>query len=386
MVAERSINCDPDHKVYPAAGGMFSIRDILASAADGDHISGGISRISDFHFKVGYPVRFRYDSGLEELEGGAPLTEQMVYDLLYPLFGEDHRRRFEASSLRDIDFGYSFPDNSVGFRVNAFRDQDGPAFVVRILPGVIPDAEGLRFPSAELFETLVNLKHGLVIVTGVTGSGKSTTIASIINAINQRRRVRIITLEDPIEYRYQSAEALISQRELGTHIDSFKSGLTSALRENPDIIVVGEMRDLETTALALSAAETGHLVFSTLHTPSTVGSITRILDMFPPDRVKELAVQLSLSLEYVLSQKLIPRIDGNGRVLAMEVMRNIPSVANQIRTGKLQQMVSVMETNSKLGMVSMSQSLATLYHDGLISREDAILHAYDESIMNLLGR
>lgn len=385
MAAEKSYNCDLAHKVYPAGGALFSISDILASATDGEHVQDGISRISDFHFKVGRPVRFRYDSGLEELDGGEPLTEDMVIDLLYPLLTSEQRRRFEANPLRDIDFGFALPDSPVGYRVNAFRDQDGPAFVVRLLPGEIPDAKRLGFPSMGLFDELVELKHGLVIVTGVTGSGKSTTIASLVNAINQRRKVRIITLEDPIEYRYQSAEALISQRELGRHIESFKSGLVSALRENPDIIVVGEMRDQETMALALSAAETGHLVFSTLHTPTAAGAVTRILDMFPSDRINELSVQLSLSLEYILCQKLIPRIDGAGRVLAMEVLRNIPSVANQIRSGKLQNLVSVMETRSKDGMISFTQSLADLYADGLISREDAVLNAYDDTILSLIG-
>ncbi len=385
MAAEETYNLDITRKVYSAGGAHFSIGEILSSATDSEHLLDGISRISDFHFKVGYPVRFRYDSGLEELDGGEPLTEKMVRDLLYPLLTDDQRQRFESNVLRDIDFGFVLPTSSVGYRVNAFRDQDGTAFVVRLLPGVIPDAKRLGFPSLDLFNELVELKQGLVIVTGVTGSGKSTTIASLINAINHKRRVRIITLEDPIEYRYQSGEALISQRELGRHVESFSAGLVSALRENPDIIVVGEMRDQETTALALSAAETGHLVFSTLHTPTAVGAVTRILDMFPADRINELSVQLSLSLEYVLCQKLIPRIDGEGRVLAMEVLRNIPGVANQIRSGKLQHLVSVMETRSKEGMISFTQSLADLYSDGLISREDAVLNAYDENIKSMLG-
>ena len=213
--------------------------------------------------------------------------------------------------------------------------------------------------------------QGLVIVTGITGSGKSTTIASLIQRINETRRLRIITLEDPVEYVFKSELALISQREVGRHVSSFQEGLRSALREDPDVIFVGEMRDQETVYLAMTAAETGHLVFSTLHTKDTRGALSRIVDMYPPERTREIATQMSFSLSYVLGQKLVPRADGNGRRAAMEVLKNVSAVGNLIRTLAWQQVTTALQTHGQQGMITLERHLDLLVAAGEITPEVA---------------
>ncbi|MEM9026231.1 MAG: ATPase, T2SS/T4P/T4SS family, partial [Verrucomicrobiota bacterium] len=223
----------------------------------------------------------------------------------------------------------------------------------------------------------------LVLLSGVTGSGKSTTMNSIVQKIAKTRSGRVITLEDPIEYIHQNSASIISQREVGTHVASFAKGLKSALRENPDIILVGEMRDPETISLAMTAAETGHLVFSTVHARDTVGAITRIMDSFPADRQNSVSTQMSFSLAYIIAQKLIPRLDGNGRVLAMEILKINKSVSNQIRQNNLSQIYSSMETRSEEGMNTMEAHLSTLYQQGVISLEDAEFYANDAKSLDL---
>lgn len=255
---------------------------------------------------------------------------------------------------------------------------------MRMLPKSIPELDEMGFLDEELWQKLVGLKQGLVLVTGVTGSGKSTTIASIIDYINKSRKVRIITLEDPVEYTFSSEQALVSQRELGSHLDTFSQGLRSALRENPDIIYVGEIRDAETASLALNAAETGHMVLSTLHTKDVTGSFGRVIDMFPAEQSHEIAAQLSFSLAYVISQKLIPRKDGNGRVPAFEVMKNELGLGNLIRTGKLHQVYGKLETSGKQGMNTLEQHLIALVEADIITKEEAILHANDGNIVSRL--
>lgn len=378
------MNYNPDEKVYQAEDHIYSINDLLRSALDPDYVANGMPRISDFHIKVGQSVRFRLDDDLQSIPGGAILTQEVAEQLIYPLLNERHVAKMKSDPLADVDAGYELVEDQYSFRINAFRDRDGLAATIRLLPRHVPPVTEVGFPSEGLAEELIHLKSGLVLVTGITGSGKSTTIASLINAVSKQRAVRVITLEDPVEYMFDSDIALISQREVGAHVESFSKGLFSALRENPDVIYVGEMRDIETASLALTAAETGHLVFSTLHTRDSVGAITRIIDMYPPEKEKEITTQLSFGLAYVLSQKLVPRIEGDGRLVAMEVMRNSAGIGNLLRTGKWHQLYSIMETKSSEGMITMEQCLLHLYEEGFISREDAILYANRDEIVGRL--
>ncbi len=378
-MAERTPSEDA---AYKAGDHYYSIQDLMRNAVSAEHLAYGMPRISDFHLKVGAPVCFRMDERLQSIEGGVDLTPEVIERLIFSLLNEQQIRTVKEGGTRDLDCGYEFKEGkeSYNFRLNIFRDRDGLAAVIRLLPPEVPDLSEIGFPSKDVWMDMVNLKQGLVLFTGVTSSGKSTTIASLLEFINRNRAVRVITLEDPVEYVFESRAALISQREVGTHVSSFSKGLVSVLRENPDVIFVGEMRDTETTALALTAAETGHLVFSTLHTRDAVGALTRIIDMFPPERTKELTTQLSFSLAYIASQKLIPRANGDGRCVAMEVLKNSGGVPNLIRSAKWHQIYSVMETKGGEGMITMEQCLINMVKRGLITPEQAVLHANREEI------
>ncbi|MEO0509320.1 MAG: PilT/PilU family type 4a pilus ATPase [Verrucomicrobiota bacterium] len=375
---------DPHAKVYRAQGGQHSIIDLLGSFADPDLEVDGMPRVSDLHMKVGEPVRYRYDGQLQTIKDGEPLTDSIIRQLIFPLIGEEQRRSFTENPTLDIDAGYSWEAEKINFRLNLFRDRDGMACVMRMLPKHIPEIDEIGFLHEKVWQDLVTLKQGLVLVTGVTGSGKSTTIASILDYINKSRKVRIITLEDPVEYVFSSEQALISQRELGKHLTSFSSGLRSALRENPDIIYVGEIRDAETAQLALTAAETGHLVLSTLHTKDVKGSFSRIVDMFSGERSKEISAQLSFSLAYAISQKLLSRKSGRGRVPAFEVLKNNSAVGNIVRTGKLHQIYGKIETSQNEGMNTLEQQLITMVENGLITTNEAVVHANDSNIVSRL--
>ncbi|MCH2074070.1 MAG: PilT/PilU family type 4a pilus ATPase [Puniceicoccaceae bacterium] len=375
---------DPNKKVYKAQGGNFSIFDLLRSFADPEMEVDSISRISDLHMKVGEPVRYRYDGDLETIEGGEPLTEETMRELIFPLITQSQRQSLIDNPQLDIDSGYSWDEKKINFRLNIFRDRDGMACVMRMLPKHIPEIDEIGFMNAKVWQDITELKQGLVLVTGVTGSGKSTTIASIIDYVNKSRKARIITLEDPIEYVFSSEQSLISQRELGKHLSDFPNGLRSALRENPDIIYVGEIRDATTAQLALSAAETGHLVLSTLHTKDVKGTFSRIIEMFPAERSTELAAQLSFSLAFVLSQKLLPRKSGNGRVPVFEVLKNNTGVANIVRTGKLHLVYSKLETSQAEGMNTLEQHLIELVEADVISKKEAIAHVNEGSIVSRL--
>jgi twitching motility protein PilT len=375
---------DPNKKVYKAQGGTFSIIDLLRSFADPDLEVDGNSRISDLHMKVGEPVRYRYDGDLETIQEGEPLTEEVLRELVFPLISEAQRQSLADHPQLDIDSGYSWEETNINFRLNVFHDRDGTACVMRMLPKHIPEIDELGFMNPQVWQDIAELNQGLVLVTGVTGSGKSTTIASIIDYINKSRKSRIITLEDPIEYVFRSEQCLISQRELGKHLSDFPNGLRSALRENPDIIYVGEIRDATTAQLALTAAETGHLVLSTLHTKDVKGTFSRIIDMFPPERSTEVAAQLSFSLAFAISQKLLARKSGQGRVPVFEVLKNNSGVANIVRTAKLHQVYSKMETGVNEGMNTLEQHLIELVKAEVISKEEAISHANDANIVSRL--
>ena len=369
--------------IYPIGTNKYSIFDLLENFTNREFYKGEISRLSDLHVKVGEPPAFRLDHSLSPIEGGEPCTEDMVRGLLLPLLREDQRAKLDASYDGDVDASFYWQEKKMAFRINAFRDRDGLAFVIRMLPTSIPNISTIGFPSDQVWKEIVDMNQGLVLITGVTGSGKSTTMNALVREISDRRACRVITLEDPIEFVHPSGNALISQREVGTHMKSFAQGLKSALREDPDIILLGEMRDPETIALALTAAETGHLVLSTVHTRDTTGAITRMMDSFPPERQNGVATQMSFSLAYIIAQKLVPRLDGAGRIPAMEILKISSSIANQIRQANFSQIYSSIETRAGEGMNTMEQHLSQLCHDGIISQEDAEFYANDPRSLKL---
>ena len=369
--------------VYSVSDNLLSMSDLLSCFVHPKHQLRGLSRYSDLHLKVAQPAAFRYDGELRAISGGVPLTAEVIEMLIFPMLGDEQWKRLKTEPLADIDASWEWTEKNITFRLNVFSDRDGIAAVIRGLPAQIPTVQEMGFPAEEVWQDICGLKNGLVLLTGNTGSGKSTTIAAFANYINQTRPVRIITLEDPIEYVFKSQSALFSQRELGRHIPSFSAGLRSALREDPDIIFVGEMRDRETIALALTAAETGHLVFSTLHTRDTRGAITRIIDMFPGDRTKEIATQLSMGLAYIISQKLVRNQTG-GRTVAMEVLKNTPSMGNLIRSGGIHQINTQLETQSKEGMITLEGHLKMLIRAGTISVIEAMENANDPLALQML--
>jgi twitching motility protein PilT len=371
---------DPNRPVYPCEGRLVSIHDLLAVFLRPEFLVGDVPRVSDLHLRIGAAARLRLDGDLVPLEGGGPLTRGVFEDLVFPLLSDVQIQRLTGTPPDDIDAAYDWTERAVSFRINAFTDRDGPACVIRVLPRAVPPPQRVGFPEERIWREITEAHQGLVILTGITGSGKSTTIASLLQHINRTRPVRMITLEDPIEYVLTDDRALISQRQVGVHVESFAAGLRSALREDPDIIFVGEMRDRETAGLALTAAETGHLVVSTLHTRDARGALPRIIDLFPAERFKELCSQLSFSLAWVIGQKLVTRADGAGRAVAMEVMRNNTAIANLIRTGNWQQLQSMIETQTKDGMYSLERHLIELVRRGVITRDEAIRHANDPAI------
>lgn len=358
-------------KVYVAgAGKSYSMLDLL------DHYAQrGTMRVSDLHLKVGCPPVYRVDGRLERMDG-PDLTPDNLEAMTRALLSEE-----ELQALRqDRSVDSSYTADTMQFRINCFRDNDGLALAIRALEGSPPPVEEIGFPN-DVWRDIIDRGHGLVLVTGITGAGKSTTIASLIHRIAALRPCRIITLEAPIEYRLRSDKAIISQREVGRDVASFERGLRDCLREDPDVIFVGEMRALDSAAWTLTAAETGHLVFSTLHTRDVAGTVTRLLDMFPPDRQDEIATQLSLGLSHVICQKLVPRADGNGRVVAMEILNNTYAVSHIIRTKKAEQLYTQLQTRTRdlpdERMTTMERSLAALACRGVISPADAERAAND---------
>jgi twitching motility protein PilT len=356
--------------VYPVAGQLLSARDLLEKFTVQQWMSRGISRYSDLHLKAGRPAYYRFQGDMVVLEGAEPLTPEMAEKLILPFLNASQVAQLRTTPPTDVDTAWYWAEKQINFRLNVFNEQDGLAAVLRVLPNTMPDISALGYPDAQIWEEVCRLQHGLVLVTGPTGSGKSTTIAALLNHINRTRQARIITLEDPVEYLFQSDQSLISQREVGRHLPSFADGLRSALREDPDIIYVGELRDPETVSLALTAAETGHLVLSTLHSRDTRSAITRIVDVMPPQRVAETATQLSLSLAYIFGQKLVSRV-GGGRVLVTEVFKNTLSMAHLIRKNAVHQMQMIIETGKKEGMSTFDSHLRALWDSGLITQEEA---------------
>lgn len=321
---------------------------------------------SDLHLSSKKFPMMRINGDMIAVESMPELTSENVKTMIYSVMTDYQRTQFELEM--DIDFALAFSDD-LRFRVNAFNTIDGPAAVFRTIPSKIWSLDQINAPS--IFGDLMNKQKGLVLVTGPTGSGKSTTLAAMIDKVNDKERKHIITVEDPIEYVHKSKKSLVNQREVGAQTKSFARALKSALREDPDIILVGEMRDLETIHLALTAAETGHLVLGTLHTSSAPKTIDRIVDVFTAGDKEMIRSMLSSSLEAVITQTLLKRKDGKGRVAAYEIMIGIPSVRNLIREGKIAQMHSVMQISAKYGMKVMKDAIYELVQDNIIDLEDA---------------
>jgi len=352
-------------KVYPTAEhDKFSIMNMLEYFE-----KHGALRVSDLHIKVGTPPAYRIDGNLVKLKG-PNVTADMAKQLIYPIMSNEKLARLKKE--HSVDCSYRL--GNLQFRINVFQENDGLAGAIRALSMDIPQVEDIGFPN-NVWQDIINRKHGLVLMTGITGAGKSTTIASLIARISEKSAYRIMTVEDPIEYLFPQKYSIISQREVGRDVHSFHGGLKEMLRQDPDIIFVGEMRDTETISMTLMAAETGHLVFSTLHTRDATGTITRILDYFDSGRQAEVRNQLSLGLAYIISQKLIPKKDGSGRIVAMEILNNNYACANLIRTGKIEQIYSQLQTKTREKtdekMITMEKHLAMLVHDDKVDLLEA---------------
>ena len=334
---------------------------------------------SDLHVTSGAPPHLRLHGDMVAMNF-KNLSPQDVQGLLFEILTEKQKKLFLEKW--ELDFAYTLPDGRGRLRANVFMQRKGLGAVFRIIPEKIKTAEELALPTGVL--ELINCDKGLVLVTGPTGSGKSTTLAALIHQINLTRECHIITIEDPIEFTHNNLKCLINQREVGSHTKSFASALKSALREDPDILLVGELRDLETISLALTAAETGHLVFGTLHTNSAAKTIDRIIDVFPEGQQSQIRTMLSESLRGVVAQVLFPKSDGAGRVAAFEVMRNTRAIANLIREGKNHQLPSAIQTGGRQGMILFEKYLDELVKQGKVSKKDMtqFLGADDNSLLN----
>jgi len=325
---------------------------------------------SDLHLKAGSPPALRVDGALSILGDLPPLEGEDIEGMLEQIATAKQMRDFRENL--ELDFSYALP-GVARFRVNAGMQRETLTLVLRRLSLTIPKIEELGLP--ELCKDLAMKPRGLILVTGPTGSGKSTSLAAMIQYINEHDARRVITIEDPIEYVFEDQRCLITQRELGVDTHSFSSALKHALRQDPDVILVGEMRDLETIATALTAAETGHLVLSTLHTVSAALTVDRVIDVFPPHQQQQVRTQLASIIEGVLSQTLLPRADGEGRVAAIEVMVATSAVRNLIREAKTHQLAGVIETSSRVGMQTLDQALAKLLGDETITLDEALAKA-----------
>ena len=342
---------------------MLSIEEVLTIAKQ--------AGASDVHITVGIPPKMRVNGALYDMDFPKmlpPDTEEIINQIM--------TEKQKAIFMDRGEYDMSFSIRDVGrYRVNAYHQRGSAAIAFRLVGTQIPTPEELGIPESVV--DLSQRKRGLVLVTGPTGSGKSTTLAAIIDKVNKTRDAHVITLEDPIEYLHQHQMAMVNQREIGIDSGSYANALRAALREDPDVILVGEMRDLETISVAITAAETGHLVLSTLHTIGAASTVDRMIDVFPAHQQQQIRIQVANVLEAVISQQLIPTADGRGRVAAFEVMHANHAVRNLIREGKTHQLMSVIQTNRKLGMITMDEALTQLYFTGKITKDDAIEFAQD---------
>lgn len=342
---------------------MITINDLLAISKE--------NGASDLHITVGVPPKCRVNGELRSIDLPR-LSPQDTEAIISPLLGEYQKKVLEEHG--EVDFAHSIPEQG-RYRVNVFRQRGSLACVIRLVGMSIPEPQTLGITPAML--DLTNKKRGLVLVTGPTGSGKSTTLASLIDQINRNYSSHIITLEDPIEYLHQHNKSVVNQREIGLDTNNYAHALRAALREDPDVILVGEMRDLETISTAITAAETGHLVFSTLHTIGAAATIDRAIDVFPPSQQQQIRIQLATVLEAVISQALIPLTGGRGRAAAFEVMLGTPAIKNLIREGKTFQIPSMMQTSKRMGMQTLDDAIYDLYLSGKISAEHALNYSQD---------
>ena len=341
---------------------MYSLDEILRMSVE--------EKASDIHFTAGCPPYYRIDGVLTPLKGDK-LQPTDLEALLLPILDNRHRNELETNGQTDM--AYAIP--GVGrFRVNVYKQRGTLASAMRCLPFSIPDADSLGIPAE--VQALTAKKRGLVLVTGPTGSGKSTTLASLVDIMNRKYPYHIITLEDPIEYLHRHQYSMVNQREIGSDSNDYAQALRAALREDPDVILVGEMRDLETISTALTAAETGHLVLSTLHTIGADKTIDRIIDVFPPNQ-QQVRIQLASVLECIISQQLIRREDGEGRVAALEVLFANTAIRNMIRENKTYQIISTMQTGKRQGMQTMDDAIYELFLRGDISADSAVSYAQD---------
>lgn len=337
---------------------------------------------SDLHLTVGSPPGLRLRGEIVPVENTPPLQPRDTMEMIFNILSEEQRRRFETEL--ELDFAYSIPGVS-RFRANVFQQRNSMGAVFRAIPISIPTIEDLGLPKVA--RALADRPRGLVLVTGPTGSGKSTTLAAMIDHINETRSLHIVTLEDPIEFIHRNKKAYVNQREVGADTHSFASALKRVLRQDPDVILVGEMRDLETIAAAITAAETGHLVLATLHTTGGPATVDRIIDVFPPHQQQQVRMQLSTTLEGVMSQVLMRSTDGRSRVMAMEIMLGIPAISNLIREGKTHQMPTIIQGGAAQGMQTLDQSLKNLLLGGRITFDEAISKAQNPAdLAQMVGR
>ena len=337
---------------------------------------------SDLHMTAGLPPMMRLNGVLKPIRGYRKLFPQDMQELIYAILTQKQREIFEDKL--ELDLSYQLPGKA-RFRVNVFRQRDALGAVMRLIPFGIKTVEDLGLPPQ--VSNFSRLRRGLVLVTGVTGSGKSTTLAALIDEINRDREDHIMTVEDPIEFLHRHGRSIVNQREVGTDTRSFQDALRHALRQDPDVILVGEMRDLETISTALTAAETGHLVFATLHTQDAPQSVDRVIDVFPPHQQQQIRVQLSGTLAGVISQQLLPLAQGKGRAVACEILFATPAIRNLIREGKTHQIYTSMQAGGKFGMQVMDQHLAELVRKGVVSYETGLERAHHlEEFNRLTGR
>ena len=328
---------------------------------------------SDLLIVANVPPYLRIHGVLQPV-GDTPLTSEMTQNMIYEILTEEQKKKFEQDKSIDVGFCYweQEEDTVHRFRINIFQQQSSVSAAFRTIPNEIPDFDELRLP--EILKNLAKEALGLIIMTGPTGHGKSTTQAAMIDYINRSQASHIITVEDPIEYMHEHKKSIVEQREVGRDTPTFQAALKYVLRQDPDVILVGEMRDRETISCALTAAETGHLVMATLHTNDAVQTIDRLVDVFPAGQQQQIRVQLALCLKAVVAQRLLPTADGLGRVVACEILLNNVAVANLIRDGKTHQIYNVIETRTKEGMRSIDQAIEEIYSSGMITREMALYH------------
>ena len=402
--AVQAVGAATGYEIIPAAAGRYEILHAIDSVfgpaspslsahgdvdpvedeVEGTHVNDLLIKVleqhgSDLHLTAGSPPVIRVHGELQPVKGIEKLSGSQIREMIYAILTQKQREKFENDL--ELDCSYSLPGKS-RFRVNVFLQRDNVGAVMRAIPYEIVPFDDLGIPAT--VRSFADLPRGLVLVTGPTGSGKSTTLASLIDIVNREKALHIMTVEDPIEFLHQHKRAVVNQREVGEDTKSFAEALRHVLRQDPDVILVGEMRDLETIQTALTAAETGHLVFATLHTQDAPQSIDRIIDVFPAHQQQQVRVQLAASLQGICTQQLIPTADGSGRVVVTEVLVATPAVRNLIREGKIYQIYSLMQTGAKWGMVTMDQNLATLVAQRKITMEAALERCSNEEDLRRL--